>query len=266
VETTGAPAAVRLTSDRPKINADGEDVAMVAVAIVDARGRVVPTASNLVTFDVSPNARILGVGNGDPASHEPDTFVSQPLSRPLTGWRMTAVDDSENRPEASADFDDSGWKAVPRGSLANSMPSNSSAVYRAAVDLSGEDAARFTDLSLQVDDIGTVYVNGKKVGETDDWSRAYVMDVSGALKAGRNSVAVVVRNNDGAGGIGPLVTLTGIVPAPQPERSAFNGLCQVVVQAGDAPGDIRLSARADGLQSGILALPMTAAAPRPAVP
>ena len=45
---------------------------MVDVAVVDAQGRVVPTAGNLVTFQVSGAAHIAGVGNGDPSSHEPD--------------------------------------------------------------------------------------------------------------------------------------------------------------------------------------------------
>ena len=45
---------------------------MVAVEVVDAQGRVVPTASNLVTFNISGNGRLIGVGNGDPSCHEPD--------------------------------------------------------------------------------------------------------------------------------------------------------------------------------------------------
>jgi beta-galactosidase len=72
VETTGEPAAIKLTPDRSTIDADGEDVSMVTVSIVDAKGRLVPVADNEVSFEVSPNARILGVGNGNPSSHEPD--------------------------------------------------------------------------------------------------------------------------------------------------------------------------------------------------
>ena len=40
--------------------------------IVDAQGRIVPTASNLVKFTVTGAGQLLGGGNGDPASHEPD--------------------------------------------------------------------------------------------------------------------------------------------------------------------------------------------------
>ena len=71
VETTGAPAKLVLTADRKSINADGEDVAVINVSAVDAQGREVPTASNLVKFEIT-GAKIIGVGNGDPSCHESD--------------------------------------------------------------------------------------------------------------------------------------------------------------------------------------------------
>ena len=77
VETTGPPAALKLTTDRTTLAADGEDVTMVDVSVVDAQGRVVPTADNFVTFQVTGGAAIAGVGNGDPSSHEPDKAASR---------------------------------------------------------------------------------------------------------------------------------------------------------------------------------------------
>ncbi len=77
VETTGPPAALKLTTDRTKLTADGEDVTMVEVDVVDAQGRIVPDASNLVTFGLSGAGRIAGVGNGDPSCHEPDQAHSR---------------------------------------------------------------------------------------------------------------------------------------------------------------------------------------------
>ncbi|MEK7474756.1 MAG: beta-galactosidase GalA [Candidatus Coatesbacteria bacterium] len=71
-ETTGAPAAVRLVADRATLKADREDVSVVRVEIVDAKGRVVPVADNEVSFSVAGVGRIIGVGNGNPSSHEPD--------------------------------------------------------------------------------------------------------------------------------------------------------------------------------------------------
>jgi beta-galactosidase len=74
VETTGAPAGVRLSPDRAALRADGEDAVAVEVNILDSRGLPVPVAGNLVHFEITGPGAIIGVGNGDPASHEPDVF------------------------------------------------------------------------------------------------------------------------------------------------------------------------------------------------
>ena len=75
VLTAGAPAALRLSLEdnngRPYA-ADGQDVALLRCAVVDAGGRVVPGASNKVTFTVSGPGAVYGVGNGDPANQIPD--------------------------------------------------------------------------------------------------------------------------------------------------------------------------------------------------
>jgi beta-galactosidase len=72
VETTGAPAAIRLTADRTRLTADNDELAVVTVAVIDPQGRVVPVAGNEIRFKLSGPARLIGVGNGDPSSHEPD--------------------------------------------------------------------------------------------------------------------------------------------------------------------------------------------------
>lgn len=71
-ETTGAPAAIRLTADRSGLAADNVDLAVVAIEVVDEAGRVVPDARNTITFTLTGPAKLIGVGNGDPSSHEPD--------------------------------------------------------------------------------------------------------------------------------------------------------------------------------------------------
>ena len=72
VETTGEPAAIVLEPDRKILNADGADISLVTVKIVDAQGRTVPVATNEVTFSVTGAGHLLGLGNGDPTCHEPD--------------------------------------------------------------------------------------------------------------------------------------------------------------------------------------------------
>lgn len=72
IETTGEPYAISLTPHQTTPLADGKDVVVVNVAVVDRKGRTVPTASNAIRFDLQGCARIIGVGNGDPSSHEPE--------------------------------------------------------------------------------------------------------------------------------------------------------------------------------------------------
>ena len=42
------------------------------VSLVDKEGREVPNTDNMIRFSVTGDAKIIGVGNGDPSSHEPD--------------------------------------------------------------------------------------------------------------------------------------------------------------------------------------------------
>jgi beta-galactosidase len=72
VETTTAPSQIALNSDCATLKADGCDVAVIKVAIKDAKGRVVPITNNLVKFSIEGPGRIIGTGNGNPSSHEPD--------------------------------------------------------------------------------------------------------------------------------------------------------------------------------------------------
>jgi beta-galactosidase len=89
VETTGAPATVNLAPDRASIRADGEDISVITVNILDSQGRLVPVADNLVEFEISGPGAILGVGNGDPSSHEPDGITVLDSPAPPQ-WRRHA--------------------------------------------------------------------------------------------------------------------------------------------------------------------------------
>ncbi len=71
-ETAGAAARIVLTADRTALNADGRDCAVIRAEVVDAKGRTVPKADNLIRFDVAGAASVIGVGNGNPNSHEAD--------------------------------------------------------------------------------------------------------------------------------------------------------------------------------------------------
>jgi beta-galactosidase len=71
-ETTGKLVSLRLTPERTAIAADGEDLAILTVEALDAQGRAIPTANNLIHFTVTGAGAFLGVGNGDPNCQESD--------------------------------------------------------------------------------------------------------------------------------------------------------------------------------------------------
>jgi beta-galactosidase len=71
-ETTEEPASILLTTDRTEIDADGEDIAVLRVEVLDRQGRPVPTAGNKIRFRVSGEGVLVGVGNGNPNCQESD--------------------------------------------------------------------------------------------------------------------------------------------------------------------------------------------------
>lgn len=72
VETSGPPAALRLTPDRSTLAGDGGDAQPITVRVVDAHGRPVPNANLAAQFELEGPGSILGLGNGDPTCHEPE--------------------------------------------------------------------------------------------------------------------------------------------------------------------------------------------------
>jgi len=72
MQTTGQPAALRITADSTQVMADGKDVALVHIDVVDANGNVVPDANNNISFTVSGEGKLLGVDNGNP--RDDDSF------------------------------------------------------------------------------------------------------------------------------------------------------------------------------------------------
>jgi beta-galactosidase len=71
MRTAGKAAAIRLTPDRNKLLASGDDLSFVLVEAIDDSGVLCPLADNLVRFNVDGPAEIAAVGNGDPVSLEP---------------------------------------------------------------------------------------------------------------------------------------------------------------------------------------------------
>jgi len=277
VETTGGAAAVALVPDRATLDADGRDVAVVMVSVVDDRGRIVPVAANAVAFSIAGPGRILGVGNGDPSSHEPDKLVALPTvrTRAVDDWRWQKIQDpyAPNVPEVGAAFDDRRWaKADVRGDH-GPVVFGERAVFRGRFAVSAEDLAAASAVELafgKIEDGVAVFVNGKKVGAAGDPRGPSIYDVKALLRPGENTAAVTIANYGGTGGVRRGVTVRLIQDAPPAtgwRRSVFGGLAQIIVQSTREGGAIELTAQSPGLRPTTIAIATrVAASPRPTLP
>ncbi|WP_246188190.1 beta-galactosidase GalA [Paenibacillus tengchongensis] len=91
VVTAGQPYRIALFPDRQEGRADGSDTIPVRVAVLDRQGHIVPTADNEIRFEVTGAGKLLGVGNGNPSSHEADKST---LRRAFNGWCLALIQTS----------------------------------------------------------------------------------------------------------------------------------------------------------------------------
>ena len=96
--TTGRVADFRMEPDRTVLTADGSDATVVNLVAVDDCGREVPDGCGRVFFSCEGEGRILGVGNGDPVSHEPDVCRDDQWSRIFFNGRCQVVLAAATRP------------------------------------------------------------------------------------------------------------------------------------------------------------------------
>jgi beta-galactosidase len=265
---------VQLHPDRPEIDANGEDISIITVAVVDEKGRVVPVANHPISFELEGPGRILGVGNGNPSSHEPDTLVPTVASRslPISGWRykkgINAYD--ANIPEVAEKFDDSGWQSADVNLERGPLGLHDKAVFRTRFQVSAKDLAMpVVELWFgKIDGGVAVFLNGQKIGGAGDSRAASVYDVKKLLRAGENVLAVTLANYGPAAGLNKGVALR-VQDNPAKvawSRSVFNGLAQIIVQSSKEPGTLKLTARAKGLSSMSVPITTRAVAVRAALP
>ena len=113
IETTEQASQVVIATDKTNLRADGKDVTVINISISDEKGREVPTANNMITFTVSNNAKIIGVGNGDPSSHEPDKCKTNSWQRSaFNGKCQVIIQASKNSGEVKFEAKSNGLKST----------------------------------------------------------------------------------------------------------------------------------------------------------
>ena len=268
IDTTDAPAAVRITPDRSTINADGEDVSMITVAVVDGKGRVVPTANVPVSFVFTGPGKILGVGNGNPTCHEPDQFIqSAPNVIIPKNWVAQVVNGPLNN-VTSITNDDTNWqKAAFDGKTLTAK--GQIGIWRSELNIKPEQLVS-QDITLDGGKANgqlELVWNGKSLPINNTINNTFAIQMP-MVNAGKNILAVVVTatGNKGGGLIkAPRLLLHSKATLPW-QRSTFNGLAQIIVQSTSTSGELILQASAANLISGTTAITCAPASPRPAVP
>ena len=80
--------------------------------------------------------------------------------------------------------------------------------FRRALELPADRAIKSARLVAAADNLSTIYVNGKRIGNANNFNVACVFDVATQLQAGRNLLAVAVENlGDAPNPAGLLVSL-----------------------------------------------------------
>ncbi len=105
LRTAGEAYTLKLTPDRSRLEASGEDLSFILVEAYDKNGNLCPLAEHMINFELKGPGEIAGVGNGNPQSHEP--FVA-PYRKLFNGKAMLIVRTITNKPgkitvEASAE-------------------------------------------------------------------------------------------------------------------------------------------------------------------
>lgn len=91
IETTGNAYKIVLTPSKSILTANGNDAVVINVTVEDKEGREVPNAQHLIQFGIQGDGRIIGVGNGDPSSHEPDKCEDGKWQRALFNGKCQMI-------------------------------------------------------------------------------------------------------------------------------------------------------------------------------
>jgi beta-galactosidase len=273
IETTGSSAAIQLIADRSTIKADGEDVSVVTVRINDNKGLNVPVANDEITFTLDGPGKIIGVGNGDPASHEPDRMVETVSSAKISRMSELVLKGLESWPAVAAITPESDWKPAFRSNSNQDWKiyKDTLIALRGSFDL--PDLSNQTIVNLfgkSIAENQSIYINGhllaSNIGRRDDQN--YKLDPA-TIQKGKNEYVVVGKRFKKKSEWDEPNTNPGVIqvviPAQPWKRKAFNGLAQVIVQSTQQAGEIVLKASTPELTSTFIKLKAEPATLRPAV-
>jgi len=104
----------------------------------------------------------------------------------------------KNKSPLSLDFQELSWVWAPQKSQPNIGAMPGTCYFRKTFQLSDLKAIKDAYVTITTDDSNKVFLNGKKVGENDDWLEISFYPIVKSLKKGKNVLAVEAFNKDTA--------------------------------------------------------------------
>ncbi|WP_069659453.1 beta-galactosidase GalA [Arcticibacter eurypsychrophilus] len=259
VQTTGPQTEIKLTAHKNNIEADGKDISIITIAVVDKKNRQVPDANNEIHFSIEGPGKIIGVGNGNPTSLEPDQYTEKIQNLSIVDLKELPVSDTINRSEMKVDFDDNNWKKAFTGLADTSIKAW---VYRGSINLTKDMANSW--LTFFYNSIGreqSVYINGHLLAANLAYKKeGNVFSINKSMiKEGRNSITIITLPLKKIHDWDVLNTNPGLiqfkVPSAPWKRKLFNGLAQIIIQSENKrTGDIKVTATSSGLVKNTLVI------------
>jgi beta-galactosidase len=252
--TTGSADKIKLTPHKNKLSGS-TDVAVITVEVTDNKGRHVPTASNEIQFTIKGPGKIIGVGNGNPTSLEPDKFLDSIALYPINDLREQPLATAK-LPSVLPNFNLKDWREAFKGRDYKNLPP--AYAYQGIFTINGnlEDA----EITYYYKNLGTdkaVFINGIRVMPDDKDPLKFKLSAP-ILKEGNNTVAVIAPPIHKVHEWDIINTDPGVIQvikkAPQWKRKLFNGYAQLIIQADKNKGKIEITAEGAKLKGTTLVI------------
>jgi beta-galactosidase len=243
-KTTDEPSTLALSANKTTLKSDNQDVSVIAIQVLDKNGIAVPTANNEISFTISGPGKIIGVGNGDPTSHENEKFIDD--------YKII------NLPEIYQDS-----VILIKSISGRNTTAYKTYVSRFKIDNPINEKTSIKWFFRKVAIEQEIYLNGnlisKGIPETNEQFE-FPID-NKFLKQGENTIVFIgkplPKKNEWDNPNKQPGSIQIITPVEKWTRKLFNGLAQIIVQSTDKEGEIVLKAIAEGLKDAEIKLKST---------
>ena len=263
VATAGEGKAVRLSIDRAQLRAGGDDVALVSVSVVDREGRALPTADHRISFETAGPVRLIGMGNGDPGSHEADRPAELHRYAAATGWRHHPLARPEDAAALMSDTGSKAWRDPFAWIPMEQQPADGAwNLVTATVNRQVPAGQRLVLLLGEVAPGARYFLDGRQVMPRAEAGLGAV-DVEASGTPAQLAVVFPTPTGgtrtlfEGSQSGRRWATLRSTTPAAPWQRSLFNGHAQLILQATGDTGRATLRAVGAGLAAAEASLDIT---------